>query len=66
MTILGPGGLTDVLVACGQAKGASKRRKTDEIEMIFRIRRCSSVVGPASIAGMSSRLYQLSSPNSSE
>src|SRR5215469_12806221 len=27
-----------VLVACGQAKGMSKRRKTDDIEMTLRIR----------------------------
>src|SRR5271156_6358683 len=40
---LGPRGLTGVLVACGEAKGASKSRETD-IEMIWRIRsqlRCS-------------------------
>jgi hypothetical protein len=34
---LGPRGLTGVLVACGEAKGASKRRETDDIEMILRI-----------------------------
>src|SRR5664279_2825500 len=57
---LGPRWLTGVLVACGQAKGASKRRETDDIEMILRIRgqlRCS---GRHPLPAMSSRLYQLS------
>src|SRR5580658_1334179 len=46
LATLGPRGLTGVLVACGQAKGASKRRETDDIEMILRIRglRCSASI----------------------
>src|SRR5450432_3606111 len=35
---LGPCELSGVLVACVQAKGASKRRETEDIEMILRIR----------------------------
>src|SRR5580704_16196312 len=59
---LGPLRLTGVLVACGQAKGASKRRETNDIEMIFLIRmrgqlRCGAGIH---LPGMSSRLYQLS------
>src|SRR5438045_6658716 len=34
---LGPRRVAGGLVACVQAKGASKRRKTDDIEMILRI-----------------------------
>src|SRR5579863_8214121 len=62
---LGPRGLTGVFVACAQAKGArnaSKRMKTDDMEMILRIRgrlRCS---GRHPLSGMSSRLHQLSYP----
>src|SRR5580658_956040 len=46
---LGPRGLTGVLVTCGHAKGASrkgasKRRETDDIEMILRIIEVNSVV----------------------
>src|SRR5262252_789452 len=42
---LGPRGLTGVFVACGEAKGASKKREMDDIEMILLTRgqlRCSA------------------------
>jgi hypothetical protein len=41
---LGPRRVTGVCVACGQAKGASKNRKTNDIERILRIDGNSVVV----------------------
>src|SRR5580700_294601 len=57
---LGPRGVTGVSVACGQAKGASKKRETADIEMILRIRGQLRCRGRHSLPGISSRLYQLS------
>src|SRR3954452_21551444 len=38
VTTLGPRGLTGVLLACARAKGASKRKEMDSIEVGFKCR----------------------------
>src|SRR5580658_11346028 len=65
---LAPRGLTGVLVACGEATGASNasKRKTmeDGIEMILRISGQLRCKGRHPFSGTSLRLYQLAYPRS--